>query len=463
MTFFKHLRHRIILTMTLLSCTFHTPAQQSWEDFFTVYMLDPDGQFMKQLDTQIQNMVSLSNLTMETPRHRLMGNISLNYVGAITDNVDFYTISRPLKGNEEVDMDSTETYQLVVFKKSHVSANPENKSEYHFSRGKDRWFTLPYEASLYEHQEHQTMILSQGVINMLQIANTQPEVNKGNPHQFMEMIGGIARQADFIKLLEGHPNIIRLQKNSNDVLVAIPLLELYDNNLQDYLFSRPDITLTEVLRQMALLARAMEFMHSRGVAHGDIALENLLVRFDPDMYVAFANFERSSKVDAVSGPHTLGRKKFSYSNNMHHAPEIRFPAGYPKEWRYTSATLKGDIWSFGFMLASVVGLYPQTIGLVEQLLVNKPFYYYYTNHEGELVYNPKDIKRNIVKRSPLQKYMEHIESTQIETHGILSSIHEQQFGQLIKLINTATQFDPEQRPAAGAIADELERIIKAIE
>ncbi|MET4693663.1 protein kinase domain-containing protein [Endozoicomonas lisbonensis] len=462
MKLLKYLRHHILLSLALLICSLHAQAQKNWEDIFTVYMLDPGGQFIQELDTQIQQMVPMSNLNLKSPRTPLMGHIELTFAGAITDDVDFYTISRPLQGNEQVDMDSSEMYQLVVFKKENIIANGKTKSQYHFSKAGRRWFTQPYSTSLYQDQKYQTLILSQGVLNMLQIDSTWPTVSNGNPHQFMEIIGGVARQADFIKLLKGQPNIIRFHEKSEDILIAIPLLELYDTNLKDYLFSQPYISLTEMLRHMALLARAMEFMHARSVAHGDIALKSLLVRFQPEMHIAFANFERSSKVDAVSGSHALGRKKFTFSNNLHHAPEIRFPAGYPKEWRYTSATLKGDIWSFGFMLAVVLNLYPQTVELVEKLQVNKPFYHYYTNQANGFIYNTEGLKLSLTA-SPLQQYFNNVELTQKDPTGLIPAIHEQGYKQLIELINSATQFDPERRPSASHIAETLESILKQLQ
>ena len=455
MKFMKRLNHKILLFLALLGYVLHAHAQKNWEDIFTVYMLDPDGHFMAELDTQIQRMVPLSSLNPASANEQLMGNIVLKYEGAITDDVDYYTISRPLQGNKRADIDSTEQYQLVVFKKDNILGKNKSKSEYLFSKGQKRWFTQSYDTTIYQDSYPQTMMLSQGVLNMLQIDNTRPAVNQGQPHQFMEIIGGVARQADFIKQLEGHPNIIRLQKQNADVLLAIPLLEFYDLNLRDYLFSQPDIALTEVLKHMALLARAMEYMHERNIAHGDIDLKSLLVKFEPKMKVVFANFERSSKVDAVSASHTLGRKKFTFSNNVYHAPEIRFPTGTPQEhWRYTSATVKGDVWSFGFMLAAVLSLYQEADKAVEKLQVSQPFYRYYADQNGKPIYEPEEL-RDIAIVSPLQKNMKNASSI-----NAISSVSEVQLHQLTELINSATEFDPERRPSATQIAETLEQILK---
>lgn len=455
MKLMKRLNHKILVFLALLGYVLHAHAQKNWEDIFTVYMLDPEGHFMTELDTQIQRMVPLSSFNPASANEQLMGNIVLKYEGAITDDVDYYTISRPLQGNKRADIDSTEEYQLVVFKKDNILGKDKSKTGYSFSEGKKRWFTQLYGTTIYQHRYPQTMILSRGVLNMLQIGNTRPTVNQGNPHQFMEIIGGVARQADFIKRLEGNPNIIRLQKQNADVLLAIPLLELYDLNLRDYLFSQPDIALTEVLKHMALLARAMEYMHERNIAHGDIDLKSLLVKLEPKMKVVFANFERSSKVDAVSASHTLGRKKFTFSNNVYHAPEIRFPTGTPKEhWRYTSATVKGDIWSFGFMLAAVLSLYQEADRAVEKLQVSKRFYHYYSAQNGEPIYSPKELS-DIVTVSPLQHYMK--KALPITATPSASEV---QLQELAKLINSATEFDPERRPSATQIAKTLEQILE---
>ena len=453
MKLIKRLNHKILFFLSLLGYALHAHAQKNWEDIFTVYMYDRDGDFMTKLDEQIQQMVPLISLNPASASKQLMGNIELVYEGASADDdVDYYTILRPLQGNKRADTDSTEKYQLVVFKKDKIFGTDKSKTEYHFSEGQERWFTQSYDITIYQHSYSQPMILSRGVLNMLQIDNARPT----DPHQFMEMLGGVARQADFIRLLENHPNIIGLKEQEAEDLLALPLLELYNLNLWDYLSSRPGIALTEVLKHMAFLARAMEHMHKRNIAHGDINLKSLLVKVEPEMNIVFANFERSSKVDDVSASHTLGRKKFTFSNNVYHAPEIRFPTRSPaEEWQYTSATKEGDIWSFGFMLAAVLSLYQEAAGALEKLTVNKRFYLYYVAQNGEPIYNPNKELSYIAKVSPLKHYMNGSKPI-----TAISSVNAKQLRELIALIDSATEFESELRPNATYMAEDLEDILE---
>ena len=175
--------------------------------------------------------------------------------------------------------------ELIVAKKAEIIVNKyhyenwPNETEYtnredftqqyYLSQRGTGWFTQPYNIYVTENTKHQTMILANGVLNAMQIENSIGPVKQGKPHQFMEMLGGVARQTEFIRLLD-HPSIIRLLPSSEDVVFSLPLLETYETDLRSYLFEKPDHSLVELLEQMTQLAHGMEHMHSKNIAHGDI-------------------------------------------------------------------------------------------------------------------------------------------------------------------------------------------------
>ena len=86
------------------------------EGVFSVYMLDPGGHFMEELKKQVDLMEPLSYKVKTVEELELMGHIDLRYMGPITDDVDFYTISRPIARNSRIDMDSSETYELLMLR-----------------------------------------------------------------------------------------------------------------------------------------------------------------------------------------------------------------------------------------------------------------------------------------------------------------------------------------------------------
>ena len=50
MKLIKRLNHKILFFLSLLGYALHAHAQKNWEDIFTVYMYDRDGDFMTKLD-----------------------------------------------------------------------------------------------------------------------------------------------------------------------------------------------------------------------------------------------------------------------------------------------------------------------------------------------------------------------------------------------------------------------------
>ena len=453
----------ISIFFVLLGFSISAFARKHGDERFTVYMLDPGGSFIQTLSDQINQHLPLNFMPMSNQNLELHGEITLTFAGSLIDQVDLYTISRAGQDNTRPDMDSSEVYQLVVVKQPDLLTPDDDikhRGRYSYYRQGSRWYVKPYGTLGAQDSGHQTMILGNGVFNMLNIANTHKLTVKRKPHKFMEIIGSTGRQSDFLSLLD-HPNIIKLQHNP-DIGLSLQLLEYYDNNLQDFLKDPDNIPLAQLLMSVSWLADAMADMHRANVAHGEIALENILFRFAPYLHVDLSNFSRACKVDAVSDTHIPGCKKFTFYNKHSSSPEMRFPKGPTRPWEYTSATLRGDIWSFGFMLAAIMYIYPETHELAEQLQLNRPLKDFYVTPEGEPDYDPSKLAP-IASTVPLTVYIKQSRLKAPDTTLTLSPRQESVFGALVRLINRTTHRDAKLRPTAEEVFKELRQIARQLQ
>ncbi|MGI9275948.1 MAG: protein kinase domain-containing protein [Endozoicomonas sp.] len=433
----------LLLSLWLVSST--AVAQQPWQDVLTAYLLDPGGKFMQSLTASIKAMVPLDMEKQTEANRNKMGNITLEQVASSDSaggQVDYYLITRTVKGNIRASLQADERYQLVVFKNS--SARYRNETISLAEPGKG-WFVQRYSVKVRETAE--ARILAEGVLGTANLQNAQSD----NPHQFMELLGGVARQADFIQLLD-QPNIIKLV-DSSDSELAMPLMEKYSKSYREYLHQEtPSLRLA--IKQLAELASALEHMHDRKVAHGDIHPGKLLVN---GHHVVFANFERSSRLDQPYDHPRLGRKKFTYSNNAHHAPEIRFPTTPEtrREWQYVPATLAGDIWSFGFTMAVVLYHLPQAHRYALQSPLNKPLLSLYPLEENSYSFPLVGLSRGVLD-SPLSTYMRNI---RVEEGGDpISDVNKDTLKALLDLIEQCTSYYPDRRPDAGTVAKKLQEL-----
>ncbi|KAG7884693.1 hypothetical protein KL938_001820 [Ogataea parapolymorpha] len=147
-----------------------------------------------------------------------------------------------------------------------------------------------------------------------------------------------------------HPNIVRVHECMN----ANGSLRIYEDlatggDLFSYMAQGNDV-LRPVSETQALLIvyqvlKALEYLHSRGIVHRDLKLDNILIRRAPVRYpyVVLADFGAARRLDAQRTKRSARRMFTMVGTPEYAAPEIdlmqpRSTKGY---------TNKVDIWSLG--------------------------------------------------------------------------------------------------------------------
>ncbi|TGO31008.1 hypothetical protein BPAE_0002g01010 [Botrytis paeoniae] len=148
------------------------------------------------------------------------------------------------------------------------------------------------------------------------------------------------REVDILSKLN-HPNIIRIERAflSNDRLYIFTELAAA-GDLYTYFDScgnrLEDAHAHLITRQIAL---ALEYLHSKGIAHRDVKMENILItNTDIGSRVILTDFGLANYMDK-----TTGRLFSSVGTNGYVAPEIM---GSDINRGYTTAA---DMWSFGIL------------------------------------------------------------------------------------------------------------------
>lgn len=98
------------------------------------------------------------------------------------------------------------------------------------------------------------------------------------------------------------------------------------------------------------MAGALEYIHSRGVIHGDLKLANIFAHReeDSDIHLKIADFGLSLIVDESTGK---AHRELAAGTLGYLAPEVKSDA---------YITTAADIWSFGIMLYEMCVAYRPT-------------------------------------------------------------------------------------------------------
>jgi len=147
-----------------------------------------------------------------------------------------------------------------------------------------------------------------------------------------------------------HPNIVKVHDSyisGNDFFMVMELVrggELFDRVIEVGIMKE-----SEAANHMAQLLLAVHHCHSKGVAHRDIKLENVLLQ--PNGHVKLIDFGLAALHDVVQGrpvPRVLRDKCGSKS---YAAPEVNTGKGYNG--------FAADVWSCGICLfAMLAGFFP---------------------------------------------------------------------------------------------------------
>ncbi|KAK9470359.1 kinase-like domain-containing protein [Dipodascopsis tothii] len=149
-----------------------------------------------------------------------------------------------------------------------------------------------------------------------------------------------------------HPNIVRLQEIiRNDRYIGIVLEYASGGELFDHILSHKYLKDSSACRLFAQLVSGVDYLHSKGIVHRDLKLENLLLDRHKNIIITdfgFANVFNPD--DIMKGRHQADLMATSCGSPCYAAPELVVSDG-----KY--AGRKVDVWSCGVILYAMLAGY----------------------------------------------------------------------------------------------------------
>ncbi|KAK9467736.1 kinase-like domain-containing protein [Lipomyces arxii] len=151
-----------------------------------------------------------------------------------------------------------------------------------------------------------------------------------------------------------HPNIVRLQEViQNQTYIGIVLEYASGGELFDYILQHKYLKDSTACRLFAQLVSGVEYLHSKGIVHRDLKLENLLLDKHKNIIITdfgFANVFNPE--DVIPGRSNADLMSTSCGSPCYAAPELVVTDG-----KYSGR--KVDVWSCGVILyAMLTGYLP---------------------------------------------------------------------------------------------------------
>ncbi|KAJ8099142.1 kinase-like domain-containing protein [Lipomyces tetrasporus] len=149
-----------------------------------------------------------------------------------------------------------------------------------------------------------------------------------------------------------HPNIVRLQEIiQNEKYIGIVLEYASGGELFDYILEHKYLKDNSACRLFAQLVSGVDYLHSKGIVHRDLKLENLLLDKHKNIIITdfgFANVFNPD--DVMSGRQTADLMSTSCGSPCYAAPELVVSEG-----KYSGR--KVDVWSCGVILYAMLAGY----------------------------------------------------------------------------------------------------------
>jgi calcium-dependent protein kinase len=166
-----------------------------------------------------------------------------------------------------------------------------------------------------------------------------------------ENVVGILTEIQIGMILD-HPNICKIHCFAEDDKAIYIIMDLIDGcNLLQFLKDYPGVLLKNPIlfwKMAEHITAALEYLHSRGIVHCDIKLENIMVEISKDsviQYIKLVDFGFSRDVRDVS--------QFHGGTSHYKAPEIILKK---------SRRFEIDIWAFGItVFALITGNFPSQL------------------------------------------------------------------------------------------------------
>ncbi|KAK1130917.1 hypothetical protein K0M31_017223 [Melipona bicolor] len=150
------------------------------------------------------------------------------------------------------------------------------------------------------------------------------------------------REASLLKTCQGHPNVVKLIEVHQDRAHTYLVLELLSGG---ELLRRPrPFSEQQASRIMRQLASAVRFMHSRGVVHRDLKLENIV----------FVDESEDSPVKIVD----FGFARVKRGCEPLHTPCFTLPYAAPEVVARQGYDQSCDLWSLGAILYAILSKKP---------------------------------------------------------------------------------------------------------
>lgn len=158
----------------------------------------------------------------------------------------------------------------------------------------------------------------------------------------------VFREINALKLLT-HPNIVRLEEViQNDKYIGIVLEYASGGELFDYILTHRYLKDNVACRLFAQLISGVHYLHSKGIVHRDLKLENLLLDKHKNIIITDFGFANSFKVSSDGSIHDL--MATSCGSPCYAAPEL-----VVSDSKYVGR--KVDVWSCGVILYAMLAGY----------------------------------------------------------------------------------------------------------
>lgn len=152
----------------------------------------------------------------------------------------------------------------------------------------------------------------------------------------------VFREINALKILS-HPNIVRLEQvMQNDKYIGIVLEYASGGELFDYLLARNCLKDSVACRLFAQLVSGVHYLHSKGIVHRDLKLENLLLDKHKNIIITDFGFANSF--------HNNDLMSTSCGSPCYAAPEL-----VVSDAKYVGQ--KVDVWSCGVILYAMLAGY----------------------------------------------------------------------------------------------------------
>ncbi|ANB15080.1 putative serine/threonine protein kinase KIN4 [Sugiyamaella lignohabitans] len=156
----------------------------------------------------------------------------------------------------------------------------------------------------------------------------------------------VFREINALKILT-HPNIVRLEQViQNDKYIGIVLEYASGGELFDHILTHRYLKESVTCRLFAQLVSGVYYLHSKGIVHRDLKLENLLLDKHKNIIITDFGFANSFRTDGA----TVDLMSTSCGSPCYAAPEL-----VVSDQKYVGQ--KVDVWSCGVILYAMLAGY----------------------------------------------------------------------------------------------------------